>query len=30
MNQEKRIVYKIEEGMNPSEVYCTTYQMRGR
>lgn len=25
---ERKIVHKIEEGMDPSEVYCTTYQMR--
>ncbi len=25
---ERKIVYKIEEEMNPSEIYCTTYQMR--
>jgi len=24
----RNIVHKIEEGMNPSKVYCTTYQMR--
>ena len=24
----RKIVYKIEEGIDPSEVYCTTYQMR--
>lgn len=24
----RRIVKKIEEGIHPSEVYCTTYQMR--
>ena len=24
----KKIVFKIEEGQDPSEVYCTTYQMR--
>jgi len=27
MNKRK-IVHKIEEGIDPSEVYCTTYQMR--
>jgi ubiquinone/menaquinone biosynthesis C-methylase UbiE len=26
--KERKIVYKIEEGINPEEVYCTTYQMR--
>lgn len=25
---KRKIVYKIEDGMDPSEVYCTTYQMR--
>ena len=25
---DRKIVYKIEEGIHPSEVYCTTYQMR--
>ena len=25
---ERKIVYKIEDGMNPADVYCTTYQMR--
>lgn len=25
---EKKIVYKIEEGMDPQDVLCTTYQMR--
>ena len=25
---KRRIVYKIEEGEDPSSVYCTTYQMR--
>jgi len=25
---ERKIVYKIDEGVDPSEVYCTTYQMR--
>ena len=24
----RKIVHKIEEGVDPSEVYCTTYQMR--
>jgi len=24
----KKIVHKIEDGMNPADVYCTTYQMR--
>jgi len=28
MTESRKIVYKIEEGMSPSEVYCTTYQMR--
>lgn len=28
MNKERKIVYKIEEGMNPLEVYATSYQMR--
>jgi len=28
MTESRKIVHKIEEGMNPSEVYCTTYQMR--
>lgn len=26
--KEKKIVHKIEEGMNPEDVLCTTYQMR--
>ena len=26
--EEKKIVHKIEEGMNPQDVLCTTYQMR--
>lgn len=26
--KERKIVYKIEEETDPSEVYCTTYQMR--
>lgn len=26
--KKRKIVHKIEEGLNPSEVYCTTYQMR--
>jgi len=26
--KERKIVYKIDEGIDPSEVYCTTYQMR--
>ena len=26
--KEKKIVHKIEEGMNPHDVLCTTYQMR--
>jgi len=26
--KERKIVYKIEEGVKPEEVYCTTYQMR--
>jgi len=25
---DRKIVYKIEEGINPADVYCTTYQMR--
>ena len=25
---DRKIVYKIEEGTDPSQVYCTTYQMR--
>lgn len=25
---EKKIVHKIEDGMNPQDVLCTTYQMR--
>lgn len=25
---EKKIVYKIEDGMDPQDVLCTTYQMR--
>lgn len=28
METEKKIVHKIEEGMDPQEVLCTTYQMR--
>lgn len=28
MNTEKKIVHKIEEGMDPQDVLCTTYQMR--
>lgn len=28
METEKKIVHKIEEGMNPQDVLCTTYQMR--
>lgn len=28
MLQEKKIVHKIEEGMDPQDVLCTTYQMR--
>ena len=28
MDTEKKIVHKIEEGMNPQDVLCTTYQMR--
>ena len=28
METEKKIVHKIEEGMNPEDVLCTTYQMR--
>lgn len=24
----KKVVHKIEEGMNPQDAYCTTYQMR--
>lgn len=27
-NTEKKIVHKIEEGMDPQDVLCTTYQMR--
>lgn len=27
-NKEKNIVYKVGDGMNPQDVYCTTYQMR--
>lgn len=30
MGKERKIVYKIDENTNPAEVYCTTYQMRGR
>ena len=26
--EEKKIVKKIEEGMDPQDVLCTTYQMR--
>ena len=26
--KEKKIVYKVEEGMNPEDILCTTYQMR--
>ena len=26
--EEKKIVHKIEEGMDPQDVLCTTYQMR--
>lgn len=26
--EEKKIVHKIEDGMNPQDVLCTTYQMR--
>lgn len=26
--EEKKIVHKLEEGMNPQDVLCTTYQMR--
>lgn len=25
---DRKIVYKIEDEMNPSDIYCTTYQMR--
>lgn len=28
MGKGRKIVYKIDEGTNPAEVYCTTYQMR--
>ena len=28
MENEKKIVHKIEEGMDPQDVLCTTYQMR--
>lgn len=28
MDGEKKIVHKIEEGMDPQDVLCTTYQMR--
>lgn len=28
METEKKIVHKIEEGMDPQDVLCTTYQMR--
>jgi 2-polyprenyl-3-methyl-5-hydroxy-6-metoxy-1,4-benzoquinol methylase len=28
MESEKKIVHKIEEGMDPHDVLCTTYQMR--
>ena len=28
MAEERKIVYKIEDGINPADVYCTTYQMR--
>ena len=28
MDTEKKIVHKIEEGMDPQDVLCTTYQMR--
>jgi len=28
MSSERKIVHKIEEGENPKDVYCTTYQMR--
>lgn len=27
-SNKRKIVHKIEEGTDPSEVYCTTYQMR--
>lgn len=26
--KERKIVYKVEEGMNPEDIYCSTYQMR--
>ncbi len=26
--KDRKIVHRIEEGIDPSEVYCTTYQMR--
>lgn len=28
VKETKKIVHKIEEGMNPQDVLCTTYQMR--
>lgn len=28
MEKERKIVYKIDKDTDPSEVYCTTYQMR--
>jgi 2-polyprenyl-3-methyl-5-hydroxy-6-metoxy-1,4-benzoquinol methylase len=28
MGKERKIVYFIDDGTNPAEVYCTTYQMR--
>lgn len=27
-NNQQKIVYKVEEGTDPRDVYCTTYQMR--
>lgn len=27
-SKEKNIVFKVEDGMDPQDVYCTTYQMR--
>ena len=28
MTADRKVVHRIEEGMDPSGVYCTTYQMR--
>ena len=28
MTADRKVVHRIEEGMDPSEIYCTTYQMR--